>query len=186
MTLLLSKLKENIFAMIPIIVIVFLLHISVVPLSLEVWIRFGVGALFIIIGVSLFLIGVDLAITPLGSLTGEQITKTHKLWFVLISGLVLGFFISIAEPGLLVFANQVEFVTEGALQSHVILITVSIGLALLVALGFLRIIFNIPLFKILLVLYIIIGIMAMFSSPTFLAIAFDASGATTGVLAVPF
>lgn len=186
MTLLFSKLKENIFAMIPIIVIVFLLHITVVPLSMEVWIRFGVGALFIIIGLSLFLIGVDLAITPLGSLTGEQITKTHKLWFVLISGLVLGFFISVAEPGLLVFANQVEFVTEGALQSQVILITVSLGLALLVSLGFLRIIFNIPLFKILLVLYIIIGIMAVFSSPTFLAIAFDASGATTGVLAVPF
>ena len=186
MSLLFSKLKENIFAMIPIIVIVFLLHLTVVPLPMEVLIRFVIGALFIIIGLSLFLIGVDLAITPLGSLTGEQITKTHKLWFVLLAGLVLGFFISVAEPGLLVFANQVEFVTEGALQSHVILIMVSIGLAILVALGFLRIIFNIPLFKILLVLYIIIGIMAMFSSPTFLAIAFDASGATTGVLAVPF
>lgn len=186
MTLLMAKLKENIFAMIPIILIVFILHLTVVPLTGVQWIRFLFGALLIIIGLSLFLIGVDLAITPLGSLTGIEITKRNKLIIVLLAGIVLGFVISIAEPGLLVFANQVQLVTDGAIQSNIIVIVVSIGLAILVSLGFLRIIFNIPLFKILLVLYVIIGIMAIFSSPTFLAIAFDASGATTGVLAVPF
>lgn len=186
MTLLVAKFKENIFAMLPIIMIVFVLHLTSVPLSPIQWIRFIIGALLIIVGLSLFLIGVDLAITPLGSLTGVEITKTNKLVLVLIAGFILGFVISIAEPGLLVFANQVELVTNGAISSFAILITVSIGLALLVALGFLRIIFNIPLFKILLVLYIMIGIMAIFSSSNFLAIAFDASGATTGVLAVPF
>ena len=186
MTLLASKLKENIYAMIPIILIVFILHLTVVPMTSVEWVRFSIGSFFIVIGLSLFLIGVDLAITPLGSLTGAEIAKTNKLYFVLLAGFILGFVISIAEPGLLVFANQVDFVTNGAINASTILITVSIGLALLVALGFLRIIFNIPLFKILLVLYAMIGIMAIFSSPTFLAIAFDASGATTGVLAVPF
>ena len=92
----------------------------------------------IIVGLSLFLIGVDLAITPLGSLTGVEITKTNKLVLVLIAGFILGFVISIAEPGLLVFANQVELVTNGAISSFAILITVSIGLALLVALGFFK------------------------------------------------
>ncbi|MFA5526451.1 MAG: DUF1538 domain-containing protein [Acholeplasmataceae bacterium] len=186
MTLLMSKLKENIFAMLPIVFIVLFLGFTYVPMEPAQWIRFLIGAFLIVIGLSLFLVGVDLAITPLGSLTGAEITKTNKLIFVLIAAFVLGFVISVAEPGLLVFAQQVETVTEGAISSRAILMTVSIGLALLVVLGFLRIIFNIPLFKILIVLYIIIGIMALFSSPTFLAIAFDASGATTGVLAVPF
>lgn len=186
MTLLISKLKENIFAMIPIVMIVLFLHFTVTPMTGPQWVRFLLGAFMIIIGLSLFLVGVDLAITPLGSLTGAEITKTNKLLFVLIAAFILGFVISIAEPGLLVFANQVELVTEGVIKSTAILVTVSIGLALLVGLGFMRIVYNIPLYKILIVLYLIIGVMAVFSSPTFLAIAFDASGATTGVLAVPF
>lgn len=186
MTLLMAKLKENIYAMIPIIMIVLILHITVTPMSGPQLFRFFFGAFFIVIGLSLFLVGVDLAITPLGSLTGAEITKTNKIILVLIAAFILGFVISIAEPGLLVFANQVELVTVGMIKAQAILISVSIGLAILVGLGFMRIVYNIPLFKILLILYIIIGIMALFSSSTFLAIAFDASGATTGVLAVPF
>lgn len=186
MTLIASKLKENIYAMLPIMGIVFILHFTLVPLSHAQIIRFLLGAICVIIGLSLFLVGVDLAITPLGGLTGEQMTKPNRLWVVLIAGIVLGFVISIAEPGLIVFANQVDSVTSGVIQALTILMTVSIGLACLVSLGFIRIVYNIPLFKILLVLYLIIGMMALFSSPIFLAIAFDASGATTGVLAVPF
>lgn len=186
MTLIASKLKENILAMLPIIAIVLLLHVTLVPLNIGQIVRFLIGAVFVVIGLSLFLVGIDLAITPLGALTGEQITKPNRLWVVIIAGIILGFVISIAEPGLIVFANQVNTVTSGLISSRAILITVSIGLALLVSLGFIRIVYNIPLFKILLVLYIIIGLMALFSSPVFLAIAFDASGATTGVLAVPF
>ena len=67
-----------------------------------------------------------------------------------------------------------------------LLVVVSIGLALLVALGFVRIFKNIPLYKWLFGCYIIIAVLSIFSSPEFLAIAFDASGATTGILAVPF
>lgn len=186
MTLIASKLKENIYAMLPIMGIVFILHFTLVPLSGGQILRFLLGSVFVILGLSLFLVGVDLAITPLGALTGEQITKPNRLWIVILAGIILGFVISIAEPGLIVFANQVHTVTSGLISSNMILITVSIGLALLVSLGFTRIIYNIPLFKILIVLYIIIGILALFSSPVFLAIAFDASGATTGVLAVPF
>ncbi len=94
--------------------------------------------------------------------------------------------ISIAEPGLLVFANQVETITQNQITSLSIVISVSIGLAIFIGIGFMRIIFNIPLFKILLTVYVIIFIMALFASPGFLAISFDASGATTGALAVPF
>ena len=62
----------------------------------------------------------------------------------------------------------------------------SSGLAIMLALGFLRIIYNIPLDKVLVFLYLIIFLLAIFASREFLAIAFDASGSTTGILAVPF
>jgi hypothetical protein len=186
MTIIAQKLKENFLAVFPITTIVVLLHLTLVPLSTPLILRFIIGSVLIILGLSLFLIGVDLSITPLGSLTGVALTKPNKLWIVIVAGIVLGFFISIAEPGLLVFANQVGTVTGNLIPSLNILISVSIGLALLLGLGFLRIIYNLPLYRILLCLYLAIFVMAIFATPEFLAIAFDASGATTGVLAVPF
>ena len=181
-----QKLKEVLTSVLPITVIVLLLNFTLVPLDVPVMIRFLIGAVLIILGLSIFLIGVDIGITPLGTLLGSGITKTNKLWIVVISGLILGFFISIAEPGLLVLANQVDLITLGQISSISILVIVSIGLAVMVALGFIRVIYNIPLYKMLTVLYLFVLILALFTSPEFLAIAFDASGATTGVLAVPF
>jgi len=181
-----EKFRDNIIAVVPITLIVIILNFTLVPLSTPFLIRFIIGSVFVIIGLSLFLVGVDLGITPLGSHTGSTLTKTNKLVIVLVAGLILGFFISIAEPGLLVFSNQVDFVTQGDISSVSILISVSIGLAIMIGLGFIRIIYNLPLYRILLVLYLIIFVLAFFTSPEFLAISFDASGATTGVLAVPF
>ncbi|MBE0701399.1 MAG: DUF1538 domain-containing protein [Acholeplasmataceae bacterium] len=186
MNILTQKFKENLMAIIPITVIVLIVNLTLVPLETPVLVRFILGSLFVIIGLTVFLVGVDIGITPMGGLTGSALTKTNKLWIVIVSGLVLGFFISFAEPGLLVLSKQVDLVTSGQINNASILIVVSIGLAIMVALGFMRIIYNIPLYKILIILYVIIFILALFTTPEFLAIAFDASGATTGILAVPF
>jgi len=181
-----TKLKEVSGSVLPILGLVLGLHFWVVPLpSVMLW-RFLIGTLLVIFGLTLFLLGVELGITPLGSLTGKALSKSKSLFVLLISGLILGFFISIAEPGLLVLANQVNVVSSGSISSHSILIIVSIGMAIMISVGFLRIFFNIPLFKLLLVLYGLVFVFSLFTSRAFLAIAFDASGATTGILAVPF
>ncbi len=186
MNLLFEKFKDNLYAVIPITIIVLILHFTIVTLETSLVIRFIIGSILVVLGLSIFLIGVDIGITPLGSLTGVTLVKTNKLWLILLAGLVLGFFISIAEPGLLVLANQVDSVTSGQISSTSILVVVSIGLAILISLGFIRIAYNIPLYQILIVLYSIIFVLAIFTSKEFLAISFDASGATTGILAVPF
>lgn len=180
------KLKEVLFSVLPITVLVIILSMTITPIDVILIIRFLIGSLFVILGLTVFLFGVDIGITPLGSLTGTSLAKSSALWVVLIAGVVLGFFISIAEPGLLVLANQVDLVTSGAVSSISILIVVSIGLAIMLALGFIRIFYNLPLYKILIVLYLIIFGLAIFTSREFLAISFDASGSTTGVMAVPF
>ena len=186
MNIITTKLKEVSGSVLPILGLVLGLHFWVVPLpSVMLW-RFLIGTLLVIFGLTLFLLGVELGITPLGSLTGKALSKSKSLFVLLISGLILGFFISIAEPGLLVLANQVNVVSSGSISSHSILIIVSIGMAIMISVGFLRIFFNIPLFKLLLVLYGLVFVFSLFTSRAFLAIAFDASGATTGILAVPF
>ena len=178
--------REVFFAVLPIIVIVILLHLTLTPLEIPVLLRFILGGGLIVLGLTFFLIGVDIGITPLGSLSGTAIAKSNKLWIVIIAGLILGFFISIAEPGLIVLAAQVDTVTGGIIAGINILVIVSIGMALMLALGFIRIVFNWPMHIVLIIFYLITGALAIFSSEEFMAISFDASGATTGVLAVPF
>ncbi|RRD96135.1 DUF1538 domain-containing protein [Clostridiales bacterium COT073_COT-073] len=186
MNIIVSKLKEVFFSVLPIIVIVLILNFTIAPISIPLLIRFLIGSLLVILGLTIFLLGVDIGITPLGSLTGLALAKTNKLWIVLIAGLILGFFISIAEPGLMVLAGQVDLVTAGQISGWSILLVVSIGLAIMLALGFLRIFYNVPLYQVLFVLYLLIFGLAIFVSREFLAISFDASGSTTGILAVPF
>lgn len=186
MNLLKQKFFEVSTSIVPITIIVILLNFTLVDLESVLFFRFIFSAFLVIIGLSLFLIGVDLGITALGTGVGETITKTNKLVVILIAGLVLGFFISIAEPGLLIFGQQVETVTNGVITGNTLLIVVSVGMAFLLALGFLRIIFNIPLYILLTILYLIVFILSFFVKPEILVLAFDASGATTGVLAVPF
>lgn len=186
MNVIILKFKEVLLSVLPITALVLILNFTITPMDTPLIIRFLIGSLLVVLGLTFFLIGVDIGITPLGSLTGSSLAKTNKLWIVLIAGLILGFFVSIAEPGLMVLANQVDLVTSGQIPGISILIVVSIGLAIMLALGFLRIFYNIPLFKILIILYLIIFGLAIFASREFLAISFDASGSTTGILAVPF
>ena len=186
MNILNEKLKEVFFSVLPVTVIVLLLKFTLIPLDTVQTVKFLMGAVFVVLGLTLFLTGVDLGITPLGELLGPAMTKRNKLWIVVVSGLVLGFFISFAEPGLLILANQIDMITSGGISSMMILVVVSTGIAVMMVLGFLRILFDLPLYIILNISYFIIMIMGFRTSPEFLAIAFDASGSTTGVLAVPF
>lgn len=186
MNVLWSKFKESLYAVLPITLIVILLHFTISPLDLVHLTRFVIGAFLIVFGLSIFLVGVDVGITPIGQHMGVWAAKSNKVWIVLVFGLLLGFFISIAEPDLHILAGQVDMVTSGGVSKISLVVIVSIGIGLLIGVGLLRIVFNYPLYKLLLILYGLIFVLCLFSSPEFLAISFDASGATTGALTVPF
>ena len=181
-----AKFKEVLFSVLPITILVIILNFTLTPLTGSLMIRFLFGTFLMIIGLTTFLIGVDVGITPIGNSMGEAIAKTNRLWMVAISGLVLGFVISIAEPDLHILAGQVEAVTSGEIGKGSIVIIVSIGIAIMLMIGLIRIVENFPLYRLLTILYGIILVCALFTSREFLAISFDASGATTGALTVPF
>lgn len=186
MNVITAKFKEVLYSVLPITIIVLLLNFTIAPLERNVLLRFLLGATLIIIGLTVFLFGVDIGITPFGNLMGTGIAQTNKIWRVVVLGFILGFFISVAEPDLMILAEQVEFVTSGLISMVSILVIVSLGIAVMLAIGMIRIVYNVPLYRILTVLYLIIFILAFFTSQEFLAISFDASGATTGALTVPF
>ena len=186
MRVLIDKVKEVLYSVLPIIIIVFFLHFTITPLSNVLIARFSIGSILIVLGLSVFLSGIDIGITPLGANIGSVLSKTNKIWVIVVVGAVLGFFVSVAEPDLQILAGQVAQVTSGQLSSIVILVVVSLGIAALLICGLIRIVYNTPIHHILTALYGIILIMSLFVSPEFLAISFDASGATTGALSVPF
>ncbi|MDR3206811.1 MAG: DUF1538 domain-containing protein [Oscillospiraceae bacterium] len=185
-----TKAKEVLIAVLPLTGLVLLaqlcLFLAGTPLPGATVGRFLLGALLVVVGLSLFLFGVDLGIAPLGTDIGSFLTRKNKLWVLAAGGFVVGFFICVAEPDLQILAAQVAGVTSQRIGQTALLIVVSLGIAVMLVAGHIRIVYNFPLYKMLTVLYLIIFALALFSPPAFLAIAFDASGATTGALTVPF
>lgn len=181
-----AKSKEVLMSVVPIVIMVLLLNFTLTPLGAGPLTAFIVGASLVVIGLTIFLSGVDVGITPIGSIMGEGIARTAKLWIVILAGLILGFVVSIAEPDLHILAAQVQSVSGGALTKTLILVVVSLGIAALLAIGLSRIVKDWDIRWLFYACYGLIFVLAMLVPSEFLAISFDASGATTGALAVPF
>lgn len=186
MNLLLKKFREVANAVMPIYLIVLLLDLTLLDIDRAMMIKFTIGSTLIFFGLSLFLLGVENGVTPIGNSLGAKITKKNNLALIIISGLILGFIVSIAEPDLHILAGQVDLVTSAQLSKTLLLVAVSIGIALMMVLALIRILRNIPLYLLMFLLYGIIFLLTLFVPKEFLAIAFDASGATTGAMTVPF
>ena len=182
--ILLEKLKEAATSVIPVMGVVWLLHFTAAPLGAELG-RFLAGGALLICGLAVFRLGAEIGVVPVGQRAGSALTARRSLPLLLGAGFVIGFFITVAEPDVHVLAQQVSAVDPGI--SHLVLvgmIAVGVGMFVAVALG--RIVFQISLRLLLLGFYGLVFACAAFTSPSFLGVAFDAGGATTGPMTVPF
>jgi len=186
LNLLQDKFKEVSLSVLPISIIVIILNFTLVPIESDMMIRFLIGSLLVILGLGIFLFGVDIGVTPIGNLMGETTAKSNNGVVVGALGFLLGFLITVAEPDLLILANQVNEASGGIISTYTILIVVSVGVGIMVALGLLRILFEKPLNKMYTIIYFIILLLGLKVSAEFLAISVDASGATTGAMTTPF
>ena len=186
MTTLKETLIDVLKSFVPLSLLITVLQFTVVFLPMAVFIDFILGAILASIGIYLFLLGVEVGLSPVGEMVGQSLTKTGKLSLILGFGFLLGFVVTIAEPGVQVLSNQVEFVSGGEVPRVVLLLFVSLGIGIFVALSLLRMIFNISLLKLLGAGYLVIFVLALLTPTSFVPIALDAGGATTGAMAVPF
>ena len=104
-----DKLKEVLYTVIPIAVIVVVLNFTITPLEPHLLWKFLIGTVIIVIGLSIFLLGVDIGITPIGNAIGSGLAKTNKILIVVAAGLVLGFIISAAEPDLHILPGRSRY-----------------------------------------------------------------------------
>lgn len=176
-----EKLNESLMAVLPIIGIVLLLCFTIVPISPSILMAFIIGAVLLVVGMTFFSLGAELAMTPMGERVGTSITKTKKLWIMIVLGFILGFIVTISEPDLQVLANQVP-----SISNSVLIIAVALGVGIFLSIALLRILFSIALPPMLVFFYSIIFILTFFVPKDFLAVAFDSGGVTTGPMTVPF
>lgn len=177
---------EVLSAVLPITILVIILQFTLIGLPLETFLQFLIGAVMVIAGLVLFLLGVHLSLLPVGELIGAALPKTGKAWLVVFFGFLLGFVATVAEPDVRVLAIQVDLVSGGAISRNLLIYTVALGVALFVGLAMLRTLFNISLVHLLMAGYLLVFVLAAFTPAHFVPISFDAGGVTTGPLTVPF
>lgn len=176
-----EKVREALASVLPITIIVLILCFTVAPVPTDILLAFLVGAVLLIVGMGFFTLGADTAMTPIGERVGAAITKSRKLWIVVVIGFLIGVIVTVSEPDLQVLANQVPGVPNAALVG-----AVAVGVGLFLVIAMLRILFRIPLNQMLIVFYVMVLALSIFIPEDFLAVAFDSGGVTTGPMTVPF
>ena len=176
-----EKFREAAASVLPIVAIVMALCFSVVPVTTDLMLSFLLGAVLLIVGMGLFTLGSDVSMSHIGSHMGAKLTKSRNLKLIVLVSLMLGIAITVAEPDLQVLAANVP-----AIDTLVLIITVAVGVGLFLTVSLLRILFAIPLKWLLLGLYGLVFLLAAFTNPDYLSVAFDSGGVTTGPMTVPF
>lgn len=176
-----EKLTETLKAVFPILAIVLLLCFTIAPIPPSILLTFLIGAVLLIVGTLFFNVGVELSMTPIGERVGSIMTKSKKLFIIILTSFIMGFVITISEPDLQVLAQQVP-----SIPNLTLIVTVAVGVGVFLVIAFLRMLLGIPLSYLLILFYVIIFVLTPLVPGDFLAVAFDSGGVTTGPMTVPF
>ena len=182
-----GKIRESLISALPVTVIVYLLSATpLLDVSIGELITFTIGAVLLVLGIGLFSMGADLAMTPMGAHVGAGLSRQRKLWLLCGICFLLGMLITIAEPDLQVLANQVRTVMNGT----VLIACVGVGVGAFLILAILKIVFRMSLSHILMLFYMLLFGLALVlvvnGNGALLPVAFDSGGVTTGPITVPF
>lgn len=177
-----DKCKESALSILPFFGIIVVLYLIFLPFNIWAMLSIILATLLMIVGMSLFSVGVDMSTMKMGGYVGSHLSKSRKLSFMAILSFVLGFLVTIAEPDLMVLAEQVP----GISSKWIILITVSLGTGIFLLLATIRIIFRFNIRTILMISYGITLVLSIFAPNNFLPLSFDTCGVTTGAVSVPF
>ena len=180
-SMLYEKFHEAVTSVLPITAIVILLCFTIAPIPNNMFVAFIIGAIMLIGGMAFFTLGADTAMTPIGNKVGSCMTKSRRVWVIVLVSFLMGVIITVSEPDLQVLANQIP-----TIRNAVIIIAVALGVGIFLVIAMLRILFGIPLSYLLIGFYIIVFITATFVPKDFWAAAFDSGGVTTGPMTVPF
>jgi len=196
-----DSLLSTVWDMFPIVAIIFGFQFLVIRRPISNLRQVLVGFFYVLLGLSLFLMGLDQAIFPLGEQMAIQLSDplfirggsdgavSELLWsdygWVYLFAAAIGFSTTIAEPSLLAVALKAEDVSGGTIEANGLRVAVAIGVAVGIALGAWRIVVGIPLYYFIISGYVVVMIQTYFTPKFITALAYDSGGVTTSTVTVP-
>lgn len=197
----LESLISTAWDMFPIVAIIFGFQFLVIRKPISNLQQVLVGFFYVLLGLSLFLMGLDQAIFPLGEQMAIQLSDPQfigggadgavddLLWsdygWVYLFAAAIGFSTTIAEPSLLAVALKAEDVSGGTVAANGLRVAVAIGVAVGISLGAWRIVVGLPLYYFIISGYVVVMIQTYFAPRFITALAYDSGGVTTSTVTVP-
>lgn len=169
----------------PVIGILLVFQLLVLRQPLEDWREIAVGLVLTVVGLVIFLKGLEIGLTPLGEAASEALARRGSLPLVVLFGACLGYGATLAEPALRILAERIEDLTGGALGSTLFVQTVAVGVALGLAIGSARIVLGIETTPFFIPALALSLVLTFFAPERYTGLAFDAALATTGPVTVP-
>lgn len=180
-----STLKEVAYSVSPIVIIALIIQILLLKKSLIEIAGFMVAVLMVLLGFTLFLIGVKEGMLPMGEAVGGALPQRQSVLFIIGTIFALSFLVTLAEPDVRVLSSVIASVSENEISRTALLFVISFSLALFMAVAALRILFSVDIRYVLAAGYVSVIALSFFVPKEYMAIAFDAGGVTTGPMTVP-
>jgi hypothetical protein len=178
-------LKEVLQGMLPILVVVVILNFTVIHMPGSLLLQFLFGITCAIGGMTMFLLGVDIGLIPLGEITGSKLPGLRSIYLIAAVVFLIGFAVTITEPDVVVLSHQIDSVSQTAIPKFALIYVIGIGIGVFTAAAILRIVLNIRITYFLAAGYVVVLLLSLFTPPAYVPIAFDAGGVTTGPMTVP-
>jgi hypothetical protein len=184
----------------PVIVLITFFQLIVLRQPIPHLRRLVVGCVFVVLGLALFLAGLEKALFPLGKIMAAQLSDPAFIYgsedavaradwkaygWIYLFGAMIGFATTIAEPALIAVAVKASEVSAGTISQRGLRITVAIGVAVGISLGTFRIVSGTPIFIYILAGYIIVIVQTIFTPRKIIPLAYDSGGVTTSTVTVP-
>ncbi len=173
-------------AVAPIVAFFFVFQAVSLRLRRRYIIKICIGLVYTLLGLTLFLTGVNVGFMPVGSYLGAQLASLSSRWVIVPVAMLIGCFIVKAEPAVVVLNKQVADITGGAISQHVMMTGLSAGMAISLGLAMIRVLTGVHLMWFIIPGYAIALILSFFVPPLFTAIAFDSGGVASGPMTATF
>lgn len=178
--------KEVFSSILPVLVVFLLFQLISRRYHKSQMIKMLMGFLYTIIGLILFLTGVNVGFAPVGSLLGSNLAAQPWKWALIPIGALIGYYIVKAEPAVQVLNKQVEEITNGSISRGAMNLCLSIGVSASVALAMLRVLTGMNIYFLLIPGYVIALVLTKFVPKVFVGIAFDSGGVASGPMTSTF
>jgi hypothetical protein len=185
LALLRQKLPEVLLAIAPLVGLGCFLQVTIVHAPLALFLQFLVGSVLVAAGMLLILAAVDMGIVPMGRFIGAELPKKGSLWLVVAVAFAMGVATTVAEPDVVVLAEQVAAESQGAVRAQPLAYVIAAGVGLFAALALVRVVYGFSLRLLLAISYALMLVLTLLAPEGFVSVAYDAGSVTTGVLTTP-